>query len=563
MCSRYEEPDQWVATVARQLAAELDIHFIVAQVLVARGIDAPEEAQRFVRPRLGDLEPPIGLADFSGAVERLAVAALQGEQVGIFGDYDVDGITSTAVVALYLRKLGLNPVVRLAHRDRGYGLKPGDIDFLAARGCRLIVACDVGTSDVEALQWARDHNLDVLVFDHHQVPDLLPPTTALVNPARHDSTFPDPGLASVGLTFYLVAALRTRLQSEQKWAGNLPDPREMLDLVALGTVADVAPLTGGNRVMVSYGLKMLGGSPRVGLKALAQVAGLEEGRTIGVREVAFNLAPRLNAAGRLGDAAPAFDLVTESDPDRARSLARQLDELNQTRRQLQQSVLEAAEQQVRWGQAGDSVLVVDGQGWHPGVVGIVAARLAETYVRPAVVIALGDDGLGRGSGRSDGRLDLYESLSLCGDTLVSFGGHAAAAGLVVRRDRIGAFRQAINAVANQSGHTETRTWQVDAVLSLSDVDEHLMRGLDILEPTGAGNPAPQFLARSVRVDAVRVVGRGGDHLSMVLCDGPVSRSAIGFSMGSRAPAVGSTIDVVFTPEWDLYRGGIQLRIVDF
>ena len=563
MCPRYEEPDQRVGGIARRLAAELDIHPIVARVIVARGIETPESARRFLSPRLGDLDPPMGLADFSGAVERLAVAVLQGEQIGIFGDYDVDGITSSAVVALYLKKLGLDPVVRLAHRDRGYGLKTGDIDFLAERGCSLIVACDVGTSDVDALQWAKERNLDVLVMDHHQVPENLPPATALVNPARHDSTFPDPGLASVGLTFYLVAALRTRLQSEKKWSGVLPDPREMLDLVALGTVADVAPLIGGNRIMVSYGLDLLGRSPRAGVRALAQVAGVEDGHRIGVREVAFNLAPRLNAAGRLGDAAPAFDLVIESDAQRARFLARQLDDLNQTRRQLQQSVLEAAEQQVRWGQAGDRVLVVDGQGWHPGVVGIVAARLAETYVRPAVVIALGDDGLGRGSGRSDGRMDLYESLSQCEETLVSFGGHAAAAGLVVRRDKIGAFRRAINEVAGRSDQSEARSWKVDAVLSLSDVNENLMRGLDVLEPTGAGNPAAQFLVRSVRVDGARVVGRGGDHLSMVLRDGAVSRSAIGFSMGARAPAVGSTIDVVFTPEWDLYRGGVQLRIVDF
>jgi single-stranded-DNA-specific exonuclease len=366
----------------------------------------------------------------------------------------------------------------------------------------------------------------------------------------------------VGLAFYLAAGLKTFLEPKLE-RRPIPDPRTFLDLVALGTVADVAPLKGANRVMVSRGLQLLGGKRRPGLQALARVSGVS-GRSgpIGVREVAFRLAPRLNAAGRLGDAMPAFALLREEDEQRAKKLAGQLDELNRKRQELQEVVFKAARQQVEWGEAGENVLVVDGPGWHPGVVGIVAAKLAEKYARPAVVISIDESGEGRGSCRTAGGVNIYRCLESAKDALVSFGGHEAAAGVVVRRERIELLRSLLeDAVSARSeGPKDGRVIEVDGRVTLKDVDQTLMTSLDKLEPMGSGNPEPVLLARSVGVERIRVVGQG--HLSLQLAEpsSTVRRAAIGFRMADRPIREGSRIDIAFTPEWDTYRGNGAVRL---
>lgn len=559
------EPNQEIAAQAKRLAHELGVSDFLAQILVIRGISTKEDAARFLSPRLTNLTSPEEMADFQVAVERVAEAVLQKQTVGIFGDYDVDGITSAAVIALFLREMGVDLSVRIAHRDRGYGLKPEDVRFMLDKRCELFIVCDVGTSDIQALEYAGENNLDVVVLDHHKVPVPPPPALALVNPSRKDCGFSEENLASVGLSFYLVAALRTYL-IKKKLNRPVPDPRSYLDLVALGTVADVAPLIGANRIMVQKGLQLLGGNRRPGLQALSSVSGIADGGAIGVREVAYRLAPRLNAAGRLGDAYPAFELLIVSDVDRAKELAKSLDETNICRKEHQARVLEAARQQVEWGEAGDNVLVVDGEGWHPGVVGIVAAKLTDYYRKPAVVISIEAEGTGRGSARSVGGINLYRCLHDVRDTLLSFGGHEAAAGLVVRREKINELRKKLDEAIGEELESLGReiVLNVDAHLAFTEINKGLMDDMARLEPLGAGNPAPVFYSTGLKVMRSRVVGK--EHLSLVLSDLSSNTvfNCIGFTMGERIGKLGGLVDIVYTPEWDHYygNGAIRLRLND-
>ncbi len=543
---------------AETLAGEMGLSPVLGQVLVQRGIETKADVERFLEPRLSNLTPPENLTDFDAAVHRLGDAVGRHERVGVFGDYDVDGITSVAVVASYLESLGLEVVTRLASRDHGYGLQPMDVRALRESGCTLLVACDVGTCDFDALEDARRLGLDVVVLDHHKVAEELPFTVALVNPSRPDSSFPEDGLASVGLSFYLVSGLRTYLDKKGVLS-SVPDPRTLLDLVAVGTVADVVPLQRVNRIMVHRGLGVLAAGRRPGLRALVRRARVSGPSLVRARDISFGLAPRLNAAGRLGDARPAFELLMEQDSSRAEALADRLEEMNGKRRAYQDLVFEAATQQVHWGQAGEHILVVDGAGWHPGVVGIVASKLVERFHRPAIVISLDEQtGVGRGSGRSDGVLDLHAVLKASENLLESFGGHAAAAGLVVRRERIGELRSALNEAVSKMEGPAAGAVEVDAVLGVEDLTPSTMEALDRLEPVGAGNPSALLMARDVPVLQVRKMG--SEHLRLKVGDKARPVTAVGFSMAEDAPKVGKSVDMVFRLEWDSYFGPGVVRL---
>ncbi len=366
---------------------------LTARILVARGIDCSDMASRFLAPRLADLRAPEGMVDLPRALDRLASALAAGETIGVFGDYDVDGVTTAAVLTTALRALGGKVVPRAASRHAGYGLGPADVARFVGDGCRLLVTGDCGTSDHEALTAARASGLDVIVIDHHEVPSGETAAYALINSRRADDTFPFKGLASCGVAFYLAAALRTRL-------GATFDPRELLDLVALGTIADLVPLVDENRILVSAGLKTLTARQRPGLAALAARAQLEPGTPITAHEVAFRLTPRLNAAGRLGEAQLALDLLLAGPAD-AERLAAALEEQNVERQRIQELVWMDALSQASALVADDDppALVVGAEGWHAGVVGIIAARLVDKFARPAIAIGF-RDGEGRGSART-------------------------------------------------------------------------------------------------------------------------------------------------------------------
>jgi single-stranded-DNA-specific exonuclease len=548
--------------VCARLARELGVLPATARCLVGRGLTGSAEAGAFLKPRLGQLRPPVGLAGFAEAVERLARAVVAGETVGLFGDYDVDGVTSSALLASFLGQVGARAVVKVAERAAGYGFGEAQAAWLAERGARVIVTVDCGTSDLPAIHACRARGVDVIVVDHHQVPEAgAHPALALLNPHRRDSAYPFRGLASVGLSFFVAAALRTALR-ERGWFRGRPEPdvRTLLDLVAVGTVADLAPLREENRVLVSAGLRELGLRRRPGLAALLSIAGVPADRALGETDIGWKLAPRLNAPGRLGDAEPALLTLLAADPAEALRHASACEEANQRRRELQDRMYAEAVADAD-AQAGAAAIVVARPGWHAGVAGIVAAKLVDRHAKPAVVIAVDASGEGRGSLRTPSGFDLYRALEACGEHLVRYGGHAQAAGLTVRVERIAALRAAFAAQAERRSAAAPPV-AVDAVLPLGEVSAQLAAELAQLQPFGVGNEAPVLAAAGARVRASRRVGDDGSHLKLTLeCErDAVAHSAIAFRMGDRDPGVGASVDVVFRPELSEWRGERRLEL---
>ncbi|MEZ4367183.1 MAG: DHHA1 domain-containing protein [Kofleriaceae bacterium] len=463
---------------------------------------------------------------------------------------------------------GRRPVeVAVASRDAGYGFSQAAVTDFVARGCTLVVTGDCGTSDVASIEAARAHGVDVIVIDHHTVPaegGPAHPALALVNPLRADSAFPFRGMASVGLAFYVVCALRTQLRDAGHFRGRPePDPRELLDLVALGTVADLVPLREENRILTALGLARLGARARPGLAALLEIAGVGADQPVDARTIAWKLGPRLNAPGRLGAALPALELLLASDADAGRCAAA-LEQANLARRAAQDVVVAEA---MATAQVGACV-VAAGAGWGAGVVGIVAAKLVEAHGRPAFVIAVDETtGVARGSARTCGGVDLYQALAAAAPLLERFGGHAAAAGLTVRAEKLpeltaaldGAVAEQVTRLAAGSGPIQ-RGRAADAELDLAEVDERLCGELAALGPFGQDNPPLQLLARGVRVLASRRVG-DGSHLKLLL-DGGHGREldAIGFGLGEQAPAVDARVDVVCGPRVSVFRGRARVEL---
>jgi single-stranded-DNA-specific exonuclease len=444
----------------------------------------------------------------------------------------------------------------VASRSSGYGLSPADAGRLLDAGCRLIVTGDCGTSDHEAIALCASRDVPVLVIDHHQVPEGEQRALALINPHRRDDRFPFKGLASCGVAFYLAASLRSRLRAAGNAAAAAFDPRTLLDLVALGTLADLVPLVDENRILVSAGLRELTALKRPGLRALATVAELSG--EITSSQVSFRLTPRLNAAGRLGEAQLALDLLLAPDDATAGLLAAKLDEVNRERQRIQEDVWLSAVAEA--GAQGDApALVVGNEGWHHGVVGIIAAKLVERYRRPAVVIGF-KDGQGRGSARTVGGFNLYQALASCRQHLGVFGGHAQAAGMSVSWTKFPAFRAAFIAVAEGhfTGASDAPAVEVDAVANLGEVDLAGAEELDRLRPFGAANAEPLLAFPEVVARGPRVVGSG--HLMLTLSQVPSMIDAIAFGMADRDPGEGSTVHVIGTAEVDSYKGYRRTRV---
>jgi len=550
--------------VCARLQRDLGVLPTTARCLVGRGLVASADADAFLRPKLGQLRPPVGMAGFAEAVDRLRRAVASGETIGIFGDYDVDGATSTALLCSFLRSVGAETVVKVAERKAGYGFGEKQAMDLADRGARLIVTVDCGTSDIPAIRAARARGIDVIVVDHHQVPDSSDhPAIALLNPHRPDSTYPFRGLASVGLSFFVAAALRTALR-ERGWFSARPEPdvRTLLDLVAVGTIADLAPLRDENRVLVTAGLRELSLRRRPGLAALLELAAVPTDRPLDETDVGWKIAPRLNAPGRLGDAEPALRTLLAADAREAQLHASACEEANVRRRELQdQMYVEALADAEDAAQRNDAAIVVARSGWHAGVAGIVAAKIVDRFHKPAAVIAIDAEGEGRGSLRTPPGFDLFRALVACGEHLVRYGGHAQAAGLTVLADRIPALRAAF---ALQAAHRPAVAppVAVDAMIALGDVSAQLAVELAQLQPFGVGNAAPIIAASGARVRASRRVGDDGTHLKLTLeCERHATfHGAIAFRMGDRDPGVGATVDVAFRPELSEWRGEQRLEL---
>ena len=537
-----------------ELAERLHLPEALAALLLQRGQGNADEARKYLRPAIGDLSDPRVLAGMGAAVDSIASAVRAGGTIMVHGDYDVDGQCGTAVLTRALRAAGADVVPFVPHRLRdGYDFGPAGLAAARAAGASLVVTCDCGITAVDTVRAARAAGIGVVVTDHHLPGDELPPAIAIVDPQHPDDTSGLTHLCGTGIAFKLVQALVPALGLP----ANLP--YYLLDLVALATVADVVPLQGENRILVKHGLRLLADSNWPGVRALLEASGLA-GKELRAGHLGFILGPRLNAAGRIGDAADGLRLLLSDDMDEASALARRLEGLNVERQALDQRILDEALGQVELADLErDSGFVLAGDGWHPGVVGIVASRVVERYGRPAFLIAFDGD-IGKGSGRSISRFDLHSALLACGDLLERYGGHQMAAGLTIRRENLDAFRERFGGIARDSLAPEDLgpEQRVDLELGLHEVTYELERLCRYLEPCGTGNASPVFGVRGVRFAGRARVGQG--HLKGTLDDGGYRLPVIGFQWADRVPWLNDgPVDAAFRLEVNEWNGQMSLQ----
>ena len=547
---------------AAALSAALGVPLALGQLLLVRGQVEPESAKRFLRPELNHLHDPGALAGMGTAVARLAKAIRGGETILVHGDYDVDGICSTALLTRSLRALGGRVVPFIPDRKRdGYDLSAAGVQAAVAAEASLVLTCDCGTTAIAPARDLAARGIDLIVSDHHLPGAELPQAVAILNPRRSDDTSPDKDLAAVGVAFKLAMALTAEL------GGNANVVLNQLDLVALATVADVAPLRGENRVFVRRGLALLRDTKNRGLAALIRSSGLD-GKEITSGRVGFILAPRLNALGRMDRALLGVDLLLAETDEEALGIARHCEERNRERQELDRAILENALRRVdaldaasTWG------IALADTAWHPGVIGIVASRIVEQTGRPTFLVAVAD-GVGKGSGRSIPAFDLHAALGECSDLLLKHGGHKAAAGLTIAPDRMDAFAERFNAVA-QAALTEDdlrRTVHIDLNIGLADATGELEKTLRHFEPFGIGNPGPTFAAMGVRLaTSATKIGADGVKCLIDAPGGPIE--AVGWGMAPRAGELraGAALDLAFKLERNSFRGvdRLQFGIVDF
>ncbi len=554
---------------AEDLARALGVAPLIARLLLNRGVSDADAGRRFLSPSLQDLHDPFRMCHMDRAVERVLTALRRGEQVAVWGDYDVDGITATSLLLLFLRRIGLRCSYHIPSRlEEGYGLNTPAIDHIAAAGSSLLITVDCGVSDVEPIAHAVERGLDVLVLDHHQVPETLPAAVGILNPHQPDCGFPTRDLAAVGVAFNLVMALRAELRRRDAFIdGEEPNLREVLDLVALGTVADIVPLLDENRIITRFGLEELSAGRRPGVAALKEVAGLFGG-AVSAGQVAFRLAPRINAAGRLGSASKGVELLTTRSYSTALKLARELDAVNAKRQGIEQTIyrqaVEQAERQTGGGKPG--VLVLASEQWHVGVVGIVASRLVEKFGCPVVLVSLAGEA-GRGSARGIDGVHLYDAMVNCADHLLAYGGHRMAAGLSIERASVERFRDAFGQAIEQqrAGQVLRKTVHIDAAVQPAQWQDAEVSTLAQLAPHGLGNPEPLFVGRGLELRSVRAVGREEPHhLKAVCIDGERRLDVIGFRMADRIREIDGPMDLVYVPEFNTWEGqtNLQLRLID-
>ncbi|MCX7804948.1 MAG: single-stranded-DNA-specific exonuclease RecJ [Planctomycetota bacterium] len=560
------------------LAGRLGVSELTARVLVARGLSDAGEARRFLNPSLNDLLDPSLLADMEKAAGLIRTAIRAGRKIMLYGDYDVDGAASAAILVRFFTLLPYPVEVYLPERFReGYGLTRVAVAHILERRPDLLIAVDNGIGAREEIAELKRHGISVIVVDHHHADGgAVPDADAIINPKRPGDPYPDKDLCAATLAFKLAWALARGFSNSKKVGAAF---REFLcgavGMACLGTVADVAPLRGENRVVVSHGLKALGAAPCCGIEALMRVGRLD-GRRPTARDVAFVLAPRLNAAGRMESPSDALELLLCDRPERARELALKLERLNRMRQKVEAEILEAARQTVldEASVRGSlpPALVVGGEGWHRGVIGIVAARLCEEFDRPAVVVAF-SDGVGHGSARSPEGFHLARMLAECAGDLLRSGGHSLAAGLTLRRDRFEAFRRNFEEAAIRRGAGSpgrARELPIDAIASLAELDRKAVDEMDSMAPFGEGNPKPVLAAMGLQVRSQLRFLRDGKSFSFYAMDEAcrAARQAVAFRMADRADelakaAASGPLDLAFQLSASNVTGEVELHLVDF
>lgn len=540
-----------------ELAKEMGILPLTAQLLINRGIVDSGAAYSFFSPDLNDLHDPMLMKGMERAVSRITEALVRKEPIAVWGDYDVDGVTSAALLKIFFREIGAPLLCRIPNRlSEGYGLNIEGIKALSGQGVKVIITVDCGIANSEEISFASSLGIDTIVTDHHQVHNGVPPAFSVINPLQEGCRFPFKELAGVGVAFNFIVALRAHLRETSFFKKEAPNLKRYLDIVAIGTVADMVPLIDENRILVSWGLKELNEGRRPGVGALVALSGLTAGKVTG-ENIAFQLAPRINAAGRLEDASKALGVLETEDIEAARSLARALDGGNSTRQSIEEKIFNDALAMV-----GDyerqKVIIAAKEGWHSGVTGIVAGRLVERFNRPAVLIAI-EGAVGKGSIRGIKGCDVTEGLKGCSELLERYGGHKSAAGFTIKKIRIDEFSVAYArfmdaAITDEDLIEELR---LDCAVSFEELSGRLMTELDRLQPFGRSNERPLFCATSADILQSEVVGRG--HLKMLIKQNGRMQKAIAFN-GAHFHPVRGRVDIAFYPYIDEWQGGRNLRL---
>ncbi|RKZ31320.1 single-stranded-DNA-specific exonuclease RecJ [bacterium] len=545
--------------LAKKLAAELEIPEVISQILVNRELASSSEIKKFFYPTLDNLSDPMVLPGMAEAVERIVEALATKEKIIIFGDYDVDGITATVLLYLVLNRFGADVSWYLPDRmDEGYGLSRQCIDEAAEKGITLLISVDCGITGTEEVRYAKSRGIDCIITDHHEPADELPDAVALVDPKLSTDLGPTRELAGVGVAFKVAEALFNELREDKTALF------EHLDLVGLGTIADIVPLVGENRILAKFGLRQIESTQKPGLKSLLQITGLW-GNELHSWNIVFVVAPRLNAVGRIGSATSAFELLSTFDPVRAAQMARFLDEENKKRKKLDEQIFDEAVEKVERtvDLEHNHAIVLESSDWHVGVIGIVASRLVERYHRPTILISTADE-YGQGSARSISGFHLLDAIKESSEHLLKYGGHKYAAGLCIEKNKIEAFRESFTAVANNrlSDDDMIPSLKIDVPIDANDIGKELLDWLKLFSPYGPKNMRPVFLLRDARlIRPTKIVGK--NHLRFKVLSSTRAFDAIAFSLGDLKVKTDNAIEPVnlaFVVETNNYYGYPQLQL---
>ena len=550
----YDVNDEQVEKILK----ENNVNKLIATILSNKGIVEKEDINKFLNPTRNDFHDPYEMPDMEIAVERILKAKENNEKVIIYGDYDVDGITSITVLKSYLKDIGIDASYYIPNRlNEGYGLNIPAIEKIASEGYDLLITVDCGISCVEEVKRAKELGMETIVTDHHEVGDILPDALAVVDCKRKDNKYKCRDLAGVGVAFKLAQALSMKLGLDEK------SYLKYLDIVCIGTISDIVPLVDENRVISKLGLMLINQTRNIGLKGILEASGY---KNIDSTAVSFGVAPRLNACGRMGNADEALKLFLSKDEKEVKELTTSLNNYNRTRQETERSIYEDAISQIEKNQLDNNkAIVVSGSNWHHGVIGIVSSKITEMYFKPSILLCLEED-IAKGSGRSVPGFDLHNALMKCQDVLERFGGHSMAVGLTLKKENVEAFKNKIEEIAEEE-HIEQiiPLIKIDAKVNLDEVSKEMVGSLKMLEPFGEANKMPIFLFKNLKIDSIRALSEG-KHLKLTLKDNNVIVNAIGFNMGSLANdyRIGDKIDVVGTLEINSYNGldNIQINLKD-
>ena len=543
----------------KEISEKYNLNKLLSTILVNRNITQEEEVRLFLKPTRGDFHNPFLMQDMEKAVERILIAIEKKEKVTIYGDYDVDGITSITVLKSFLQERGLEVGTYIPNRlEEGYGLNKKSIETIAEQGCQLMITVDCGISAIEEINHANALGIETIVTDHHEAGIELPKALAVIDNKRKDSKYPFRELAGVGVVFKLIQAIGMKL--------NLPEESYLkyLDIVCIGTISDIVPLVNENRVIAKLGLMLIKQTKNIGLKSILQSSGYHK---IDSNTISFGVAPRINACGRMGKADQALKLFLSKNINEVTELTKGLNEYNRIRQETEKQIFESAIKQIEEEHLyQNNSIIVGGENWHHGVIGIVSSKITEMYFKPSILLSFEEDGIGKGSGRSIPGFDLHDALMKCSDTIEKFGGHSMAVGITIRKEKFKDFTKEFEEIAKQAKVSEiVPIIKIDAKIDLNEINKEMVESLKELEPFGEGNKMPIFAFKNLKIDSIRALSEG-KHLKLTLKDNNTIINAIGFNLGNLAEEyrIGDKIDVAGVLEINSFNGvdAIQINIKD-